>query len=880
MVILAFDKINYNMLISEHFENSRRVFLKGLEEKRTKAISIIRNFVKRHKDEGLFVPGSGIQVYDYMDDNLSICFYHDGMGDCEQFYEVKYDFDPYTGEPTIPIPKFSPYELTDYSSRNYELALYEYGTWCSNQYRLWALKVWQEAKVVDQIPFAFFDDYYQAFNFDLLQMQHVDYDNYSKVPLGKTLLSEELLMRIGSNNFHHLFLKKDQLYLEIGYLFQPKFKLAFERQYENGEWTYKEKIGGKQGSVKDVRNFAGQFLRKAIKSGFEIVDLPESIPFEKHFDFIFPGKLSHAKNHWGEQPNIEVQQFETQLNIKLPSDYRAFLEQYNGLQSHAYDGFGYTKYDSIRPVIFYGLSYKPSYDIVHHIEKLEYKCLPEYIPIGEDMEYNQIWLGVSEEKKGQVVYKRFEAPQKKIVTYEIDSSFQEFVDGFFTDFNAGIEHIVAANELNYFKKYLQKQWNWDDSIRWSRDVMDVIMRADEPRPAFLDFAFSQGRRVDRVLRNGYNMTPEIIAVFDKHQITIPKMCLSYRLQSILKSGKPLNEKEFSGLIEKGADPNLFEVYETLQKWIETDSTPNRLEMLEKIKPYYRKLSSTERIDLIVDQRGLSFSSNQSTVAEFELSGIDAISNIPFPDGLMEFLKKYQGTVPNLRFFEFTISAGNDNHFVEIDHVLGPSEMVTNYAFTKDILTKKEITDRYLPIAITKDGGYVVINCEKESKQYGSLGFIFNHIIRYDRHRGHQAYRFKKTVATDIFQFLMKLLPKQYVFDEMSLEAQKGNLDYFKMRLERGWNINVFTRTEQTSLHQAVRNNHHRLAKFLLDNGANPNLKVASPDWDSTLSIAIKYADEAMVQLIYQHSDLTYTDDYERLKSYLIKYYGKAYLRKF
>ena len=175
--------------------------------------------------------------------------------------------------------------------------------------------------------------------------------------------------------------------------------------------------------------------------------MPKEIKYTPLSKFILSATLFGSSKHWEEENNISIEDFESQLNIKLPEEYRIFLKEFNGFQTHGYYGFGYTKYDSVRPVIFYGLTEKSEFDILFHIEKMKYKCLPDFIPIGEDLSKNQIWLGVSEAKKGQIVYRRFEALQNKVVTYEIDSSFQSFMNDFHYGSNSGIQHIIEANDL-------------------------------------------------------------------------------------------------------------------------------------------------------------------------------------------------------------------------------------------------------------------------------------------------------------------------------------------------------------------------------------------------------------------------------------------------
>ena len=506
--------------------------------------------------------------------------------------------------------------------------------------------------------------------------------------------------------------------------------------------------------------------------------------------------------------------------------------------------------------------------------------MPDFIPIGEDKERNQIWLGVSETKKGQIIYNRFEAPQNKIITYEVDTSFQSFISEFHYDFDAGIKHIVVANDLEYFKNYLGGEWNKENTLEYNQSAINIIIWHEEPRPQFLDFAFSNGIRINDLLRYSHNLQPENLAVFDKYEITIPKICYSRRLQFILQSDKPIDENEFNELIKRGADINVYEVYETLQRWIQHGGTPHRIAMVERIKPYHKDLSMAEKIELAIEQKEIIFSKSNHVESDVELSTIESDFNLTFPEGLIEFLKNYQGTIPNFPFFDFTIRAANDRHYVEIDHFLTADEIITLYPEIKSILQEQEIQDHHLPIAITKSGGYLLINCQNQGEQFGQITFLYHHIIRWDQNKPHQDYRYKKSLATNLFGLILSFLPQSYVFDELSQEAKNGNIDYFKMRIKEGLNINAFTQTNQTCLHQAVRNNHFELAQFLLKNGANPNLKVATPDWDSTLAIAMKYSDKKMFQLIYENSDLAYTPEFEQIKRYLIQHYRRDYLAEF
>ena len=865
------------MFIAELFEKKRKRYLELLKEKQPKGISIIQEFVRKHIDENLFVKGSGVELFDYMNDSLAICFHNGGTGDCEQFYPLGDSASQPAKVSLNPDPQFSNYDLEDYSSKKYEYASEQFRIWSVNKYLAWALECWQKSLVNTKVPFAFFSDYDQSFYFDLLKMEHGENDEWTTQPTKLKLEPEELFFRISSLKFNHVFLEKGETILEIGVLFQPKLNFVYERQYQGHQWHFTKKIEGKKGGINDIRNIGAQFLRKAIEEGFQFIKLPSEISYEPPTNFILPSILFWSKNHWGEDNNITIEDFETQFNIQLPKDYREFLKTYNGFQTHGYYGFGYTKYDSIRPILFYGLTENVDYDIVSHIEKMRFKCLPDYIPIGEDVEKNQIWIGVSDSKRGQVIYKRFEAPQKKIVTYEVDNSFQKFLNEFHYENDAGISHVVEANDLDYFKKYLKEKWNWDDAIAWNRTVLDIIVWRNEPRPVFLDYAFSEGKRLNRLHRFGYHLVPEIVAVFDKHNIDIPKICYSNRLKSIIQSDKAFDENEFNELIKRGADINVFQVYETLQKWTQNNATPFRQAMIEKLKPLYKDLTDSERIELAIDQKEITFFKYENLDNDFDLSNFEINSKLKYPNGLIKFLKKYQGSTPNLPFFEFTISAGNDHHFVEIDHFLSSSEIQIHYSKVKSILELYEIQDQHLPIAITKSDGYVLVNCQNESEQFGNITFIYNHIIRWDRHKPHKDFKYKKSLKPTLSEFLLSLVDRNYVFDEMSFRAKKGDIDYFKQRLEKGWNINVYTQTEQTCLHQAVRNNHYKLAQFFLENGANVNMKVATPDWDSTLAIAMKYADEKMYQLIFEYSDLEYTKDFEQLKSYLKEYYGKHYL---
>ena len=161
-------------------------------------------------------------------------------------------------------------------------------------------------------------------------MEHGEFDEWSRLPTTITLLPEELLFRISSSNLNHVILKKGELLHEIGVLLQPKVNFVFERWYEKGKWIVTKKIDGKLNGREDLRNIGGRMIRSAIEEGFEIIEMPKEIKYTPLSKFILSATLFGSSKHWEEENNISIEDFESQLNIKLPEEYRIFLKEFNG----------------------------------------------------------------------------------------------------------------------------------------------------------------------------------------------------------------------------------------------------------------------------------------------------------------------------------------------------------------------------------------------------------------------------------------------------------------------------------------------------------------------------------------------------------------------
>lgn len=503
------------MLVLEYFNHRKKTFLTHLEKSQIEAIPIIQQFVKKYRDEGLFVENSGIEVFNYRYQNVSVGFYRDGGGDCALILKEEFPI----GSNKVSISAtVSKYDLKDFTAKKYGFFAVEFEQWQRLRIRFWILETWQRANVNAFAPFAFMREYAYLEKFDLKKMEWEKGENLSTTTEASNLSTEELLLRVVDASFHHLFLRKNEQYVEIGYLKQKNFFKVFKRKLINGTWDF-EKVENYKNELMSLNqgtfiNEVGRWVTTQLEMGFEIISLTEDLPYQPPFDFILPDFLSNAKPLCN-STNIEVvKAFEAQFSIQLPADYQSFLCRYNGFLTHVYDGFGYDKYDSVRPILLYGLSENTLYDIVQQMDAMEYQCLPNYIPIGEDLEKNQIWLAVSEENKGQIIYRRHEMRQKKIVVYPIADSFQTFVNEFFFDVHQGIEHVIKANNLEDFKKYMSEKWDWDYAMKNNRTVIDKIIQ--EERVEFLDYALSQKKQPFKLSSYGGSLSPQMIAVFEKY----------------------------------------------------------------------------------------------------------------------------------------------------------------------------------------------------------------------------------------------------------------------------------------------------------------------------------------------------------------------------
>lgn len=861
------------MTIKQYYDRQKKGVIESFAKNQSGAIDVIRSFIKKHNDKNLFGKTGGVEIFNYMDDNIAICFHDGGTGECEKIYEEKYD--PESAAYKF-NQQFSEYDVENYSAKAFKLADAEYTRWRSEYFYFWALDTWQKAEVSDQAPFAFHSTYYRNEPFDLKNMCWKEsYEHEPNLGNGLKLSEAEIFFKTTEQKYYQVVLKRDDELIEIGFLKEGESKIVFEREYADDKWEFSQKIK----TEKDPRELGAEMLRTALEYNFEIIEKDEATNYEQPFPFILPSNISHVKNAWGEAALGAVSEFEEQFSIRLPNDYRAFLQRYNGFQTHGYDGFGYGKYDSVRPIVFYGLTDNKSFDIVSKIEEMRYASLPKYIPIGEDLKKNKIWLGVAVEVRGKVLYKKYESAQNKIVAYEVGHDFQTFINEFFFDTHNGLRHIIEAGDFDAFKKYMKEQWEWDNAVEYGNNTMDYVLRSQ--RPDFLEYAIENGAGPFRIERNG--VSPATIKVFEKHKIKIPKICFSKRLNNFLINDEiPFDKNEFDLLIQKCGDVNLFGTYDRLKKYVERNPTPNRLEKMEAIKPYVKELNDEEKYKLLIDQKGFEFEDIEGVQNDVKNNWkeIETKLGVRFPDEVKYFLTNYHSRKISSPYFSFIFNAGNDRHYDEIKYFYSTADIIRINERTTGYLKERKVTQKYVPFAITKNGGYVMINLEEGDKNYKKIGFLFQHIRRFKKYDDFKPMFFNKWMAADLYSFLMALMSYDDIHDHVSTHAIQGDLDYFKNRVKKGWEINSFTLLEQTALHLAVRNNHHEVAQFLLDNGANPNIKAQVPAWETPLALAMLYVDEKMMGIVYPHSEPGLTNDYEVIKKGMIENFGKEYLKKY
>lgn len=87
---------------------------------------------------------------------------------------------------------------------------------------------------------------------------------------------------------------------------------------------------------------------------------------------------------------------------------------------------------------------------------------------------------------------------------------------------------------------------------------------------------------------------------------------------------------------------------------------------------------------------------------------------------------------------------------------------------------------------------------------------------------------------------------------MLSRVEEGDIESVKSFIEQGWDVNGWSSKKNSPLNTAIISNQVAMAKLLVDNGADPNVKTQSEDWYSAYSahdLVTGCADDIAVNLI-------------------------------
>lgn len=92
----------------------------------------------------------------------------------------------------------------------------------------------------------------------------------------------------------------------------------------------------------------------------------------------------------------------------------------------------------------------------------------------------------------------------------------------------------------------------------------------------------------------------------------------------------------------------------------------------------------------------------------------------------------------------------------------------------------------------------------------------------------------------------------YEAEQLHRAAQDGNLDEVIRLIGEGFAVNQFDDLSRTPLHCAVEGEHYRVAKWLLENGAEVNANEEGKIGETALSLAAQGDYPELVELLLMH----------------------------
>ena len=126
-----------------------------------------------------------------------------------------------------------------------------------------------------------------------------------------------------------------------------------------------------------------------------------------------------------------VIEFEANLGVALPTDYRKFLLTYNGGSPIPY-GFDVPGWGDSLVNELYGLGFADHRSLDRAIErKVEVLSKTQTIPIGYDPGGNGIFMGVAPQNFGVVYF--FDHEDEEVALIQLAPSFEAFIESLYED---------------------------------------------------------------------------------------------------------------------------------------------------------------------------------------------------------------------------------------------------------------------------------------------------------------------------------------------------------------------------------------------------------------------------------------------------------------
>jgi cell wall assembly regulator SMI1 len=149
----------------------------------------------------------------------------------------------------------------------------------------------------------------------------------------------------------------------------------------------------------------------------------------------------------------DIAEFETEFDLKLPTQYRNFLLKYNGGRVNP-GSFDFVEHGHpSRSVLNYFASLDQLYKTMHFLMEPRnptsyFGILPNLLPIAYDPGGNSLCISLSGDNEGQIFFEAHDVPEGLNISF-VASDFDAFLDSFY-------ESRYEPPKLSLWRRLLDK----------------------------------------------------------------------------------------------------------------------------------------------------------------------------------------------------------------------------------------------------------------------------------------------------------------------------------------------------------------------------------------------------------------------------------------